>query len=90
MAGHRLPVCVGCKSPATATTTSPETSSPAWGMLAAMPYDFTSKWTLSSVPMFLLMGFVCYHAGLTRGLFEAARSWLARLPTAVSGMPTVS
>ncbi|SFH66855.1 TRAP transporter large permease [Albimonas pacifica] len=53
---------------------------PAWGMLAAMPYDFTSKWTLSSVPMFLLMGFVCYHAGLTRGLFEAARSWLARLP----------
>jgi len=49
-------------------------------MLAAMPYDFTSKWTLSSVPMFLLMGFVCYHAGLTRGLFEAARSWLARLP----------
>ncbi|WP_339947455.1 TRAP transporter large permease subunit [uncultured Albimonas sp.] len=53
---------------------------PAWGMLASMPYDFTSKWTLSSVPMFLLMGFVCYHAGLTRGLFDAARSWLARLP----------
>ena len=22
---------------------------PAWGMLAAMPYDFMSKWTLSSV-----------------------------------------
>ncbi len=30
--------------------------------------------------MFLLMGFVCYHAGLTKGLFEAARVWLARLP----------
>lgn len=53
---------------------------PAWGMLASMPYDFASKWTLSSVPMFLLMGFVCYNAGLTKGLFEAAKSWLARLP----------
>lgn len=23
--------------------------------------------------MFLLMGFLCYHAGLTKGLFNAAR-----------------
>ncbi|MEW5420922.1 TRAP transporter large permease [Amorphus sp. 3PC139-8] len=53
---------------------------PALGMLATLPYDFAAKWTLSSVPMFLLMGFVCYHAGLTRGLFEAARSLLAWLP----------
>ncbi|MFV0475509.1 MAG: TRAP transporter large permease [Pikeienuella sp.] len=53
---------------------------PAWGILSAVPYDFTAKWTLSSVPMFLLMGFVCYHAGLTRGLFAACRSWMARLP----------
>ncbi len=30
--------------------------------------------------MFLLLGFVCYHAQLTKGLFEAARVWLARLP----------
>ncbi|SDX28401.1 TRAP transporter, DctM subunit [Albimonas donghaensis] len=53
---------------------------PAWGILSAVPYDFAAKWTLSSIPMFLLMGFVCYHAGLTRGLFEACRSWMARLP----------
>ena len=52
----------------------------AWGILSTVPYQFTAKWTLSSVPMFLLMGFVCYHAGLTRGLFAAFRSWLARLP----------
>ena len=53
---------------------------PALGMMSSMPYDFTAKWTLSSVPMFLFMGFVCHQAGLTRGLFEAARSWLAWLP----------
>ena len=30
--------------------------------------------------MFLLMGFLCYHAGLTKGMFDAARMWLSRLP----------
>ena len=43
----------------------------AWGVLRAVPYNFTASWTLSSVPMFLLMGFICYHSGLTRGLFDA-------------------
>src|SRR6056297_105650 len=53
---------------------------PAWGILTAVPFDFGAKWSLTSVPMFLLMGFVCYHAGLTRGLFQAARKWLSGLP----------
>lgn len=53
---------------------------PAMGMLASLPYDFAAKWTLSSVPMFLLMGFVCFNAGLTRGLFQTARSWLSWMP----------
>ena len=53
---------------------------PAWGLLVTVPYDFAAKWTLSSIPMFLLMGFVCFHAGLTRGLFDACRVWLVRLP----------
>lgn len=52
----------------------------AWGLLRTIPYSFASNWTLSSVPMFLLMGFVCYHAGITKGLFDAARLWLSRLP----------
>lgn len=52
----------------------------AWGSLGIMPWNFTATWQMSSVPMFLLMGFVCYHGGLTRGLFHAARLWLARLP----------
>ncbi|MCH9670229.1 MAG: TRAP transporter large permease [Gammaproteobacteria bacterium] len=53
---------------------------PAWGILTAVPYDFGAKWALTSVPMFLLMGFCCFHAGLTRGLFDAARKWLSGLP----------
>ncbi len=53
---------------------------PALGTLRVIPYSFAANWQLSSVPMFLLMGFLCYHGGITKGLFEAARVWLARLP----------
>ena len=52
----------------------------AWGVLVAIPYDFVAHWTLSSVPMFLLMGFICYHAELTRGLFRLARAWFSWVP----------
>jgi tripartite ATP-independent transporter DctM subunit len=52
----------------------------AWGLLAAVPYDFVASWNLSSVPMFLLMGYVCYHSQLTDGLFRIARVWLSWMP----------
>ncbi|MZR12178.1 TRAP transporter large permease subunit [Maritimibacter sp. DP07] len=52
----------------------------AWGMMEVVPFSFISNWTLSSVPMFVFMGYVCFHANLTRGLFDAARLWLSRLP----------
>ncbi|UWR32966.1 TRAP transporter large permease subunit [Sulfitobacter sp. W027] len=55
-------------------------SDAAWGMLEVVPYTFISNWTLSSVPMFVFMGYICFNADLTRGLFDAARLWLARLP----------
>ncbi|SFI97681.1 TRAP transporter large permease [Albimonas pacifica] len=56
----------------------------ATGMLSEIPYDFTAHWSLSSIPMFLLMGYFCYHAGLTEGLFRMARMWLSWLPGGLS------
>lgn len=52
----------------------------AFSMLATIPHEVIANWTLTSVPMFLLMGFICYYAKLTEGLFEVARLWLSRLP----------
>lgn len=52
----------------------------AFTVLAEQPYNFIAHWSLSAVPMFLLMGSVCYHAGLTQSLYKAARLWLSRLP----------
>lgn len=57
---------------------------PAIGLLSSTPYDFTAHWTLSSIPMFLFMGYLCYHAGLTTGLFRLARLWLSWLPGGLS------
>lgn len=52
----------------------------AMSMLSTIPYSFASSWTLSSVPMFLLMGYVAFHTGMTKGLFAAAKAWLGWLP----------
>jgi tripartite ATP-independent transporter DctM subunit len=52
----------------------------AWGSLGIVPYSFANSWVLSSIPAFLLMGYICYHARLTQGLFHAAQLWLSELP----------
>lgn len=52
----------------------------AWGMLGVIPYSLASDWAMSSVPMFVLMGFIAYHGKLTTGLFNAARVWLNAVP----------
>lgn len=53
---------------------------PALGIVTSTPYSFVASWTMSAVPMFLLMGFISFHAGLTTNLFEAAKAILWRVP----------
>lgn len=48
--------------------------------VADLPYQFVAHWTLSAVPLFLLMGAIVFHTGLTASLFKAARNWLNFLP----------
>jgi len=50
------------------------------GTLRSMPFEFAANWELSAIPMFLLMGAVVYHSGVSESLFRAARLWLGRLP----------
>jgi tripartite ATP-independent transporter DctM subunit len=49
-------------------------------LLESMPYDFAASWELSAIPMFLLMGAIAYHSGMTADLYAAARIWLRGLP----------
>lgn len=48
--------------------------------LTTLPYNQVANWTLSVVPMFVLMGLLMWKAGLTRDLYEAGRHWLGWLP----------
>lgn len=52
----------------------------AWGMLGIIPYSLAADWSMASVPMFILMGYIAYHGRLTSGLFTAARVWLNNIP----------
>lgn len=45
-----------------------------------VPYNKASIIALSLIPTFILIGYLAYHAGLTRYLFEAAKRWVGWLP----------
>ncbi|MDE4305919.1 TRAP transporter large permease [Phaeobacter gallaeciensis] len=52
----------------------------ALSMVGSETHDFAAHWTLSAIPMFLLMGAFAFQGGLTTSLFKAGRIWLSRLP----------
>jgi tripartite ATP-independent transporter DctM subunit len=51
-----------------------------FAMIRTAPFDMAAHWSLSSIPMFLLMGSIAYHSGISAALFRAARTWLGGLP----------
>lgn len=58
--------------------------SAAVGIAKGIPYALIGDWNLSAIPMFLLMGYIASSAGLTDGLFKAARIFLNRIPGALA------
>ncbi|MEQ9122600.1 MAG: TRAP transporter large permease [Alphaproteobacteria bacterium] len=50
------------------------------GLAGALAYSEVSHYSLSVLPMFILIGFLAYFAGLTQGAFNAARAWFGWLP----------
>jgi tripartite ATP-independent transporter DctM subunit len=53
---------------------------PAAGIVGIVPHAKASTYALSVLPMFIFIGFVAFHAGMTEQLFDAARKWLGWLP----------
>ena len=50
------------------------------GITGTVPHSKSINYVLSVLPMFILIGFVAYHAGLTHALFNAARAWFGWVP----------
>jgi len=53
-----------------------------------VPHSKVASQALSLIPTFILIGYLAYHAGLTRALFEAAKRWVGWLPGGL-GVSTV-
>lgn len=43
-------------------------------------YTTFADYNLTTIPLFVLMGQVAFHTGISRGLFQAAYHWMGRLP----------
>lgn len=53
---------------------------PAAGIVGTIPHSKASVYALSVLPMFIFIGFIAFHAGMTQQLFDAARKWVGWLP----------
>jgi len=53
---------------------------PAMSLLGSTPYATLTSYPLGVVPMFIIMGYFAYHAGITRSMYDAARNWVGHYP----------
>lgn len=53
---------------------------PAAGIVGTIPHSKSSTYALSVLPMFIFIGFIAFHAGMTQQLFNAARKWVGWVP----------
>ncbi len=61
---------------------------PAITYVPAQLFKYLAKFTFIAVPLFLLMGYFTFHAGLTGGAYRVARNWVGHLPGGL-GIATV-
>ncbi|MBM9463600.1 TRAP transporter large permease [Aeromicrobium sp. YIM 150415] len=50
------------------------------GMFRRMPYETVASWSLTVVPMFVLMGALLFSSGITERIYAVARQWLGWMP----------
>lgn len=53
---------------------------PAAGIVGTIPHSKSSTYALSVLPMFIFIGFLAFHAGMTQQLFDVARKWVGWVP----------
>ena len=50
------------------------------GIIGTIPHSKSVTYSFSVLPLFILIGFIAFHAGLTSALFNAAKAWIGWLP----------
>lgn len=72
----RLPVAVAMAIVGVGGTAALAGWPAALAVLRQGPFERATAYSLSVVPLFVLMGYLASEAGFTRGLFRAAHAWL--------------
>ncbi len=49
-------------------------------ILSTSPYRSATMHSLSTIPLFMLMGLLCFHAELSKDIYRTLRNWMGRLP----------
>lgn len=65
-------------------------SGAAFSLMGSTTFQFVAHWSLTAIPMFILMGAIAFHTGLTRTLYDAGRAWLSFLPGGLAIATNVS
>ncbi|MBA0126574.1 TRAP transporter large permease subunit [Haloechinothrix sp. YIM 98757] len=76
----KVPVGIALAAPAVAALYALRGPRTLETMLATVPFDAVSQWTLGVIPMFVFMGLLLARSGVTDTLYTAARHWLGWLP----------
>ena len=53
---------------------------PAASLIGNTAFEFVHNYPLSMIPLFIGLGHISYHAGITTDLYDAMRVWLSKLP----------
>lgn len=53
---------------------------PAISLIGNTAFDFVHNYPLSMIPLFIGLGHISYHAGITTDLYHAMHVWLSKLP----------
>ncbi|OLT16485.1 C4-dicarboxylate ABC transporter permease [Pseudonocardia sp. CNS-139] len=76
----KVPVAVCMTVPALLGLYALHGTRAAENLLGSIVFDSAAQWTLSVLPMFVLMGLLLWKSGITSAIYTAASHWLGWLP----------
>lgn len=53
---------------------------PTMSLVGSNVFEFLHSYPLSMIPMFIALGHLAFHAGITTEIYNAGRVWLAKIP----------
>lgn len=62
----------------------------AYGVLQTVPYNQAANYSMTVVPLFIMMGNFAFASGMSSNLYAAANRWVGRLPGGLACATTVA